>query len=294
MTATAAGTAGESLGAALRAGRDALTAASASSARDAELLLLAASGVSRTALHAWPERVLDATARARYEAWIARRAAGWPVAYLIGRRGFWELELAVTPDVLIPRPETELLLERALAAPAAQALDLGTGSGALALALARAWPGARVDAVERSPAALAVARDNGLRLGLGNIRWLEGCWYGPVAGGRYDVIVANPPYIAADEPEPGEGDARFEPRAALIAGPTGLEALSEVIAGAPGHLAPGGRLLVEHGHRQGAPVRDLFRAAGLGAITTHPDLAGDDRVTEGRLGDPCGSDTDRP
>lgn len=283
MTAATARAPAPTLGAALRTGATALAAASPSAGRDAELLLLAATGASRTVLRAHPERRLGAAAGARYRELLARRAAGWPVAYLLGRRGFWTLDLAVTPEVLIPRPETELLLEQALATPAARALDLGTGSGAIALALARAWPAARVDAVERSAAALAVARGNGERLGIGNVRWHQGDWYGPVAGERYGLIVANPPYIAEHEPEPREGDARFEPRAALIAGPTGLEALEQVIAGAPPHLDPGGRLLVEHGHRQGGPVRALLRTAGFTRITTHRDLAGHERVTAGGI-----------
>ncbi|PWG65230.1 peptide chain release factor N(5)-glutamine methyltransferase [Sediminicurvatus halobius] len=282
-----------SFGDALGEGRRALAGSSPSADRDAELLLLAVSGASRVALRAYPERLLDADALARFRTLVARRAEGWPVAYLLGRQGFRDLDLTVSPEVLIPRPETELLLELALAEPFRRALDLGTGSGALALGLARGHSRARITAVERSTGALAVARGNGERLGLAHIDWRAGDWYAPVAGERFDLIVANPPYIADSEPEPHQGDARFEPRAALIAGPTGLEALQQVIAGAPAHLLAAGRLLVEHGYRQGAPVRALFAAAEFLEITTHRDLAGHERVTAGQLAGPRDFDHDR-
>lgn len=261
-----------------------LDGTSESAALDAQVLVAKVLGISRAALAANPGRALQPEEQLALESLAQRRLAGEPVAYLTGRREFWSLEFEVTPDVLVPRPETELLVERTLAAIAGArhpaVLDLGTGSGAIAIAVASARPDAAVTATDASAAALAVARRNGLRLGLPNLRFFEGAWYAPLAGAQFDAIASNPPYV-------GDGDKSLdalahEPRLALAAGPDGLEALAAVAAGAPGHLAAGGVLLVEHGAGQGAAVRRLFAESGLEGIETFADLAGRDRVTEGR------------
>lgn len=217
---------------------------------------------------------------------VERRARGEPVAYLTGRRGFWTLDLAVTPDTLIPRPETERLVELALervpeGAPA-RLLDLGTGSGAVALALARERPHAQVTATDCSAGALDVARRNAQDHGIANVRFAQGDWFEPVAATGFDLIASNPPYIAAGDAHLARGDLRFEPAAALASGGEGLDALRSIASGAPAHLRPGGWLLVEHGLEQGAAVRDLFARAGLEAIETARDLEDRERVTLGR------------
>jgi release factor glutamine methyltransferase len=214
---------------------------------------------------------------------VRRRLAGEPVAYLTGRREFWSLDLEVTPDVLVPRPETELLVERALAvlagvqAPAV--LDLGTGSGAIALAIASTRPDAAVTATDASPAALAVAERNARRLGISNVSFRAGDWYAALDRGRFDVILSNPPYVAAGDP--ALAALAHEPLRALVAGPDGLAALAAVAAGARERLRPGGWLLVEHGAGQGAAVRDLLTRAGLASVATRADLAGHERASEG-------------
>jgi release factor glutamine methyltransferase len=253
---------------------------------DAEVLLGFLLGQPRARLLARPDTPVDVATGRRYDALLARRAAGEPLAYLTGRRGFWTLELAVDGRVLVPRPETELLVELALArlpaAGAARVLDLGTGSGAIALALAAERPRLAVTAVDRSSAALAVARSNAAALGLGPIDWREGDWFGAVPGQRFELIVSNPPYLAADDAHLGDDGLRFEPRDALVAGPNGLECLAAIAAGAARHLQPGGWLLVEHGATQGAAVRELLAGAGLVEIATTADLAGLPRVGQGR------------
>ena len=250
--------------------------------REARLLLAAATGASPASVLAHPERELPAEAEARFRDLAVRRARGEPIAYLLGEKEFYGLALAVTPAVLIPRPETELLVELALGEDFASALDLGTGSGAVALALKRARPRARVVAVEHDAAALAVARENAARHGL-DLELGHGAWFGPVAGERFDLVVSNPPYVNEDDPHLAEGDVRFEPRSALAAGPDGLAALREIVREAPRHLAPGGRILLEHGLGQDAAVRRLLGEAGLEDVATWPDLAGIARVSGGRL-----------
>jgi release factor glutamine methyltransferase len=255
--------------------------------RDAELLLAACLGVSRTTLLAQPELEVPADVGERFAHLVERRRRGEPVAYLTGEKEFWSLPLEVTPDVLVPRPESETLVEAALAAaqsPMALAvLDLGTGSGAIALALAKERPHWRVTATDRSPAALGVARKNAARLGLAGIEFLLGDWYEPVSGRRFDLIVSNPPYIAAADPALKKSELSFEPQSALVAGPTGLEALRVIVEQAPRQLREGGRLLVEHGWDQGAAVRNLLATAGFSNIRTLDDLAGHERVTAGEL-----------
>ncbi|WP_440996215.1 peptide chain release factor N(5)-glutamine methyltransferase [Arhodomonas sp. SL1] len=253
---------------------------------DAALLLGHVLGRSRTWLHAWPEHPVGPSEQARYEALLAARERGEPVAHLVGEREFWSLPLRVTRDTLIPRPETETLVEAALAVaerPPEAFADLGTGTGAVALALAREWPDARIFATELSGAAAMVARENADRLGMAaRVEVLEGDWLEALPAGYLPLIVANPPYIGTDEPEPGQGDAAFEPRAALLAGEDGLAALRTIIAAAPAHLLPKGWLLLEHGWRQGPAVRSLLAAAGFRAIETWRDLAGHERVSGGR------------
>jgi release factor glutamine methyltransferase len=251
-------------------------------AREARLLLAAATGFSEASVLAHPERELPAEAEARFRDFAARRARGEPIAYILGEKEFHGLPLAVTPAVLIPRPETELLVELALGEPFVTALDLGTGSGAIALALKRERPQARVVGVERSAAALAVARRNALRLGL-DVDLRHGLWFGPVAGARFDLVVSNPPYISEGDPHLAEGDVRFEPRSALVAGRDGLAAIREILREAPAYLSPGARILLEHGIGQDAAVRTLLAGAGLEAVQTWPDLAGIARVSGGRI-----------
>ncbi len=267
----------------LAALRDRLDAASPSAALDAEILVAHVLGARRAVLAADPDRPLAPEEMFALESLVRRRLAGEPVAYLTGRREFWSLELEVTPDVLVPRPETELVVERVLAALAGAArpavLDLGTGSGAIGLAVARERPGALVTATDASAAALAVAGRNAARLGLRNLRFLQGAWFEPLAGSRFDVIASNPPYVAAGDP--ALAALAHEPRGALVAGPDGLDAIAVIVPAAPAHLEPGGRLVVEHGAGQGAAVRALFSAAGFSAVATRADLAGHERVTEG-------------
>jgi release factor glutamine methyltransferase len=254
---------------------------------EAEILLGAALGKSRGWLLAHPdERILDCDATDRYEAHVTRRSHGEPVAYVLGEKEFWSLPLVVTPDVLIPRPETELVVELALVHlppdTAAQVLDLATGSGAIALAIAHERPRATVAGTDVSAAAVQVARRNALQLRLANVEFVVGDWFEPVAGRRYDLVVSNPPYIAAGDTRVEPGVRRFEPHGALFSGKDGLDALRTITAGAGSHLAPGGWLVVEHGDRQGPAVRDLLGAAAFSDVTTHRDLAGLERCTSGR------------
>jgi release factor glutamine methyltransferase len=254
---------------------------------DANVLLAHALGRDRAWLLAHSEDDLPQQAFGVFLAAASRRRDGEPVAYLTGRREFHGIELEVTPDVLIPRPETETLVDAALALLPAdtplRVLDLGTGSGAIALAIARARPHAAVLGVDQSDAAIAVARANAQRLAIGNARFARSDWFGALADLRFDVIAANPPYIAAGDPHLLEGDLRFEPRAALTPGGDGLDALRAVVASAPAHLVPGGMLLVEHGHDQAEAVRALFVDAGARDVRRHRDLAGHWRVAEGCL-----------
>lgn len=221
-----------------------------------------------------------------FEALVARREAGEPVAYLTGRRGFWSLDLDVDAAVLIPRPETELLVELALerlpATGAARVADLGTGSGAIALAIAHERPQAQVHGVDSSRAALDVAAGNLRRLGLHNLALHHGDWFAPLAGMRFDLVASNPPYIETGDPHLTQGDLRFEPMQALASGADGLEAIRRIVRDAPAQLGANGWLLLEHGWKQGAAVRALLQAGGFADIATHTDLEGRDRVTLGR------------
>lgn len=257
---------------------------SGSARLDAELLLAHVLSLERGRLLGRGEQPLDARATAAFEALVERRLEGEPVAYLVGRREFWTLSLGVEAAVLVPRPETELLVELALArlpAGPGRVLDLGTGSGAIGLAIARERPAVAVDLVDASEAALAVAERNRRRLGLDNARTLLGDWYAPVEQEHYRVIVANPPYLADSDPHLASPELAFEPRAALVAGASGLEALEAIAAGARSHLEDSGVLILEHGALQGEACRRLLGAAGLASIETHRDLASLERATLG-------------
>lgn len=254
---------------------------------EAETLLAHTLGVDRSWLFAHAEDALPVETVERFDALLAGRVAGHPVAHLTGLRGFWRFELEVTPDTLIPRPETERLIELALERLPRERplrlLDLGTGSGAIALALALERPLARVVAVERSAGAAAVARRNAARLGLAaRVEVREGGWFGPVAGEHFDLIASNPPYIEDADPHLAAGDLRFEPRSALASGADGLDDLRAIASATPAHLVPGGWLLLEHGWRQGETVRTLLRAAGFVGVDTGLDLEARERVTLGR------------
>jgi release factor glutamine methyltransferase len=255
--------------------------------RDAEILLAACLGVPRASLLARPEADVALEAAERFAALVERCLRGEPIAYLTGEKEFWSLPLRVTPDVLVPRPDTETVVQAALAVGRPEAgyrvLDLGTGSGAIALALAHERPQWRVTASDASAAALAVARDNAARLGLARIEFLFGNWYQAVGGRRFDLIVSNPPYIAAGDPALSAPELNFEPRAALVAGATGLEALGIIIDEAPRHLGNRGQLALEHGFDQAAAVRNLLADAGFSNIRSYRDLAGHERVTAGEL-----------
>jgi release factor glutamine methyltransferase len=253
---------------------------------EAELLLSEATGLTRTRLLGWPEQVLSPKQRGRFDALLGRRLAGEPIAYIRGRQAFWTLELKVTPDTLIPRPETELLVETALARlPAEQRLriaDAGTGSGAIAAALAGERPAWLLIAIERGAGAARVAAENLRRWAPENARVVRADWLAPVARAGLNAVVSNPPYIPEADPHLGRGDLVHEPRAALAAGPDGLAAIRRLTEQAAVCLRPGGLLLLEHGFDQGAAVRAILAAQGFRGIVTRTDLAGLPRATLGR------------
>jgi len=253
---------------------------------DAEILLAHALAKSRAWLYAHGDDQLDVDVQRSFSGLLELRRQGQPIAYLTGRREFWSLTLSVNADTLIPRPETELLVELALQrirpeAPS-RVLDLGTGSGAIALAIARERAQAQVQAVDANARTLAMAEKNSAKLNLHNVSFLRSDWYSALACGRYDVIVSNPPYIAEGDPHLQQGDLRFEPRMALASGVDGLDAIRIIVDQASTHLLPNGWLLVEHGHEQGEAVRALFATAGFSLIETAPDLEGRERVTQGQ------------
>ena len=248
-------------------------------ARDARLLLAAAAGFSQASVLAFPERSLSGEADDRFKQFVERRSKGEPVAYILGRKEFYGLDLAVNPAVLVPRPETELLVDLALRLRFESAVDLGTGSGAIALALKHSRRLAEVVAVEADRAALAVARSNAARLGL-DVEFRQGRWFEPLAGERFDHVVSNPPYVAKGDPH--LADLAYEPPFALLAGDDGLDSIREIASVARVHLSTQGWLLIEHGMGQDAAVRKLFAQAGLEEVQTWPDLAGIPRVTGGR------------
>ncbi|AZF51208.1 Peptide chain release factor N(5)-glutamine methyltransferase [Pseudomonas sp. R4-34-07] len=255
---------------------------------DAELLLAAALGKSRSYLHTWPEKIVSSEHALTFAGYLQRRRGGEPVAYILGQQGFWKLDLEVAPHTLIPRPDTELLVETALEllpATPAQVLDLGTGSGAIALALASERPMWQVTAVDRVLEAVALAERNRQRLHLNNAVVLTSHWFGALQGDTYDLIISNPPYIAANDPHLAAGDVRFEPASALVAGDDGLDDLRLIIKQAPAHLNAGGRLLLEHGYDQASAVRELLLSEGFEEVHSRIDLGGHERITLGRR--PC-------
>nr|WP_322054919.1 peptide chain release factor N(5)-glutamine methyltransferase [Paraburkholderia bannensis] len=271
---------------------DALLRASSLPALETRILLMHVLGWRRTELITRGDQPLDAAKIATYRTLEARRAAGEPIAQLVGAREFFGLEFEVTPDVLIPRPDTEVLVETALAAMEGIAqprvLDLGTGSGAIAVAIASVRPDARVWAVDRSPGALAVAARNAAKLldparAGGALTFIEGSWYDALdAALRFDVIVSNPPYIANGDPHLDQGDLRFEPRGALTDEADGLSALRTIVEGAPARLVAGGVLWMEHGYDQAAAVRALLDARGFADVASKRDLADIERISGGR------------
>ena len=253
---------------------------------DAELLLAAALGKSRSYLHTWPEKIVSSEAALAFADFLVRRRGGEPVAYILGQQGFWKLDLEVAPHTLIPRPDTELLVEAALEllpATPARVLDLGTGSGAIALALANERPAWHVTAVDRVPEAVALAERNRQRLGLNNATVLSSHWFSALDGQRFHLIISNPPYIASSDPHLAEGDVRFEPASALVAGVDGLDDLRLIIAQAPKHLEADGWLMLEHGYDQAEAVRELLSAQGFSEVHSRTDLGGHQRISLGRL-----------
>ncbi|MEB5704304.1 peptide chain release factor N(5)-glutamine methyltransferase [Pantoea anthophila] len=254
--------------------------------RDAEILLGFVTGKSRSWLIAFDETVLTEAQRAQLDSLLARRARGEPVAHLVGEREFWSLPLRVNDATLIPRPDTELLVEQALtrlpATPAA-ILDMGTGTGAIALALASERPDCQVTGVDRIDAAVALARTNAQALNLTNTTFLLSHWFRSLPAQRFALIVSNPPYIDASDSHLAQGDVRFEPRSALVADEAGLADLRTLIEQAPAWLLPGGWLLLEHGWQQGEAVAALMQQNGYQAVETLEDYGGNPRVTLGQL-----------
>ncbi len=252
---------------------------------DAELLLAHALGAKRARLRSHPEDAATPDSAARFEALVARRERGEPIAYITGHRDFWTLALQVSPAVLVPRPETELLVERALSLyppSPLRAADLGTGSGAIALALASERPAWDITATELSADALAIARANARSLALERVRVISGSWLEPLAGRRFDLIVSNPPYIAAGDPALAQPALRHEPALALASGPEGLDALKVIAHDAPAHLERGGWLLLEHGGNQADSVARELVVRGFRHVRSRRDLAGHERMTEGQ------------
>jgi release factor glutamine methyltransferase len=287
MRASGAKIVGHSIDTALSQAYERLLDCSDTPRLDAEILLSHLLRRSRAFLRAWPEHGLTSEQASRFEAMIQRRAAGEPVAYLPGTREFWSLDLKVTPDTLIPRPETErlveLVLERLPVNQFARVADLGTGTGAVALAIAGERPRCEVVATDRSGEALAVARGNSDRLGLTNVRMVQGDWCAALTNERFHVIASNPPYVRDDDPHLVRGDVRFEPRTALAAGADGLDHIRRIAAEALDHLIPGGWLLLEHGFDQGEAVASILRRAGYSDVTAYTDMGGRDRVSSGRM-----------
>lgn len=254
--------------------------------RDAEILLGHVTGKSRTFILAFGETVLAPEALSALDVLLVRRVRGEPVAHLTGVREFWSLPLFVSCATLIPRPDTECLVEQALArlpARPCRILEPGTGTGAIALALAHERPDCEIVALDLIPDAVALARRNADYLGVSNVTIMQSNWFAALSAQRFDLIVSNPPYIDAADPHLGEGDVRFEPRSALVADDNGLADLRHLIEEGRAFLAPGGWLLLEHGWQQGAAVRALFSAAGYTQVETCRDYGGNERLTAGQL-----------
>jgi len=274
------------LGTTLKNAIAALAACSPTPRLDAEVLVMHACGIGRSELITRHDAALTDEQQNRLEGLLVRRKRGEPVAYITGTREFWSMELDVTPGTLIPRPETELLVEKALEHIPRDAewtiADLGTGSGAVALAIAKERPRCRVVATDSSPAALDVARSNAEKFALTNVEFREGDWFAALAGGTFDMILSNPPYIRAGDPHLKQGDVRFEPATALVAGAEGLDAIRHIARHAREFLKPGGWLLFEHGWDQAEAIGDYLRQQGYRNIVSHTDLTGHARVAGGR------------
>jgi release factor glutamine methyltransferase len=264
-----------------------LLSVSDSAELDIQILLAYCVAQSRTFLMTWPERELTATQLSAFDDLVERRKEGEPIAYLIEQQGFWSLDLRVLPTTLIPRPETELLVEQALAflsaKPQSEVLDLGTGTGAIALAMAKELPEAKVLGVDINHASIALAKDNAARNNIGNVSFKQSSWYTELAG-LFDLIISNPPYIRTDDPHLSQGDVRFEPVRALVAGTDGLADLRIIIREAPVYLQAGGALMVEHGYDQKHAVSQLFKQSQFVDVSCYQDLAGQDRITVGIKG----------
>jgi release factor glutamine methyltransferase len=274
------------IGAALRMTLHELEVTSLTPRLDAEVLVMHACGIDRSELITRNETALTGEQQSKLEDLLARRNRGEPVAYITGTREFWSMELNVTPATLIPRPETELLVEKALELiphdAAWTVADLGTGSGAVALAIARERPRCRAIATDNSPTALDVARSNAKKIGLTNVDFRAGDWFAPLVGETFDMLVSNPPYIRADDPHLKQGDLRFEPVTALVAGDDGLDAIRHIAQHAREFLKPDGWLLFEHGWDQAEAIGEYLRQQGYRDIVCHTDLAGQTRVAGGR------------
>ena len=265
-----------------------LTAISDSPQLDCELLLCYTLDVDRTWLRTWPEKEISQPLEAKFRALLEQRVEGQPIAYLIGSRGFWSMDLQVSKDTLIPRPETELLVELALGLQLpknSDGLDLGTGTGAIALALASERPDMNFVAVDSQSGAVSLANKNCQALGLANVEIFQSDWFDSVqlTEDQFDLIVSNPPYISATDPHLQQGDVRFEPNTALVSGIDGLDDLKKIIAKSPFYLKPNGWLLLEHGFDQGSAVARLMSEAGFQKVVTHQDYNLIDRVTIGQL-----------
>jgi release factor glutamine methyltransferase len=253
---------------------------------EAQVLLQHSLSVNRAWVLAHETDALEANQKAVFEALLKRRLTGEPIAHILGKREFYGLDFAVTPDTLIPRPDTETLVEAALEKISknqpCQVLDLGTGTGAIAISIAKHRPLAQVTAVDQSPKALAVAQDNAHQLGVSNVQFVLSDWFTALTGQTFDVIVSNPPYIAEHDPHLSQGDLRFEPTRALAAGEYGLDCIQQIINQAKQHLKPQGWLMFEHGYDQAEKVAQLLRSAGFDAVASVADLSGILRVTLGR------------
>ncbi len=271
---------------ALTQARHQLQTSSPSPASDASILLCHVLDCSSSHLIAWPDKQLSDDQSQRYNALIEERRKGKPVAYITGEKEFWSLLLKVTPAVLIPRPETEILVEFALEAlkhnPKAEIADLGTGSGAIACALASEQPGWHITATDTSAEALAIARQNAETHQLHNIDFVQGHWFEALQREDYDMVISNPPYVAAEDPHLGQGDVRFEPDDALSAGIQGMDDIEAIAREAADHLVAGGWLAVEHGYDQQQLVHDCFARNGFVDITQQADLSGTPRITAAR------------
>ncbi|MEA1890593.1 MAG: peptide chain release factor N(5)-glutamine methyltransferase [Pseudomonadota bacterium] len=255
--------------------------------QEGELLLAEVCEISRSHQFIHPDEELSEKQCQYFKSALIRRIAGEPLAYITGSRGFWDMDLQVSPDVLIPRPDTECLVEQALLRIPADAhwqiADLGTGSGAIALALARERPLCEVTATDLSVAALAIAKENALALEIGNVSFTGGNWFQPLTGRQFDMIVCNPPYVPADDPHLKQGDLPAEPECALISGPDGLDAIRQIISDSALYLKLGSFLLLEHGYDQARAVNELLQYAGYKKIFTQKDHGGNDRVSGGNV-----------